>query len=197
MTGVLGFLSCAAEILRAADVAWALVGGLAVSAHVDPRFTRDVDLVLAVPDEAIAEGVVLTFVRRGWSTVAVLEHAPTGRLSTVRLQPALAPEGAMVLDLLFASCGIEAEITREAVRLEIVPGVEMPVARIGHLMAMKLLAMDDRHRPQDRADLRALLRVADPHERRLAEQAIDTITRRGFHRGRDLAALLREVVDGA
>ncbi len=35
--------------------AFALVGGLAVSARTDPRFTRDADLVVSVPDDGGAE----------------------------------------------------------------------------------------------------------------------------------------------
>jgi hypothetical protein len=37
----------------------------------------------------------------------------------------------------------------------------VPVARIGHLMALKVLARDDRRRPQDFDDLRALRREAE------------------------------------
>jgi len=33
----------------------ALVGGLAVSARTEPRFTRDLDVAVAVPDDAGAE----------------------------------------------------------------------------------------------------------------------------------------------
>ena len=35
---------------------WAVVGGLAVSARAEPRFTRDVDLALMVADDADAAG---------------------------------------------------------------------------------------------------------------------------------------------
>ncbi len=33
--------------LTATDLDWALIGGLAISARLEPRFTRDVDLVVA------------------------------------------------------------------------------------------------------------------------------------------------------
>jgi hypothetical protein len=46
----------------------------------------------------------------------------------------------MVLDLLFASSGLEREVCEAAERLEIVPGVAVPVARAGHLVGMKLLS---------------------------------------------------------
>lgn len=39
-------------------VSWALVGGFAVSVRVEPRFTRDVDVAVAVADDRQAEDVV-------------------------------------------------------------------------------------------------------------------------------------------
>jgi hypothetical protein len=41
--------------LQRASVPFALVGGLAVSVHVEPRFTRDIDLAVAVAGDAKAE----------------------------------------------------------------------------------------------------------------------------------------------
>jgi hypothetical protein len=41
------------------------------------------------------------------------------------------------IDLLFANSGIEDEIVRRADRLEVLPDVFMPVASIGHLIALK------------------------------------------------------------
>lgn len=54
---------------------------------------------------------------------------------------------------------------------------------------MKLLARDDRARPQDADDLRALIQSATPEEIAETRRAIAIITSRGFHRKRDLAAL--------
>jgi predicted nucleotidyltransferase len=70
----------------------------------------------------------------------------------------------VVADLLFASSGIEPEVVAAAEPLEIFPGVTAPVAQIGHLIALKLLARDDRTRPQDAVDLRALCDVAPETE---------------------------------
>ena len=41
--------------LDEAELRWALIGGLAVSARAEPRFTRDVDVCVVVPDDATAE----------------------------------------------------------------------------------------------------------------------------------------------
>ncbi len=48
---------------------WALVGGLAVSARAEPRFTRDVDLAVSVRDDRDAEDAVRTFLSRRYRTV--------------------------------------------------------------------------------------------------------------------------------
>lgn len=44
---------------------WALVGGLAVSARTEPRFTRDIDLVVSVANDADAERLVHDLQARG------------------------------------------------------------------------------------------------------------------------------------
>ncbi|MDZ7732581.1 MAG: nucleotidyl transferase AbiEii/AbiGii toxin family protein [Acidimicrobiia bacterium] len=140
--------------------AFALVGGLAVSARAEPRLTRDVDLAVAVADDAEAEEVVRALRVCGYSVVSALEQETTGRLASVRLRSDTEGRG-VIVDLLFASSGIEAEVAGDAERLEVLPGFVVPVARIGHLVAMKLLARDDRGRPADADDLAALRRVCD------------------------------------
>ncbi len=90
-----------------------------------------------------------------------------------------------VTDLLFASSGIEPEVSAAATRVEVIPGLEVPVASVGHLVALKLLAHDER-RPQDLVDLQALLRVASAADLDLARGACALITSRGYHRGKDL-----------
>ena len=69
----------------------------------------------------------------------------------------------------------------------------MGVARVGHLIALKVLSRDDIARPQDLVDLRALLGVASPDELRLASDSVGLIKARGYHRGRDLAEELSEL----
>ena len=69
------------------------------------------------------------------------------------------------------------------------------MARVGHLLATKILARDDKRRPQDAADLRALLAEAELGDLALAEKALTLITERGFARGRDLKAAWRTLLD--
>lgn len=80
-----------------------------------------------------------------------------------------------------------------AERLEVLLGLEIPVATTGHLIAMKLLARDDRLRPTDADDLRALATIAREPDWVEARFAVELITRRGYGRGRDLGAALAEL----
>ncbi|HEY4021282.1 MAG TPA: nucleotidyl transferase AbiEii/AbiGii toxin family protein [Pseudonocardiaceae bacterium] len=85
-------------------------------------------------------------------------------------------------------------IARSAEQLEVVPGLVLPVASTGHLIALKLLARDDVTRPQDLADLRALLTVAKPADVEVARHAVQLITDRGFNRERNLLDALDSLI---
>ena len=180
--------------LRAIEARWALIGGLAVSARAEPRTTRDIDVSVAVEDDREAENTVYRMRGRGYGIALHLEQEETDRLSTMRLAMPGDAEG-VIADLLFASSGIEPEIVAEAELLEVLQGLFVPVARTGHLLALKVLALrPDRpqERPQDFSDIRELLNVADEEEIRRARAALDLISRRGFDRGKDLEAELEE-----
>jgi hypothetical protein len=183
-------LRAVARDLASRDERWALVGGFAVSARAEPRFTRDI--AVAVSDDAAAEALTSSLMADGYRFLASVEQDATGRLATVRLASARTGHK-VVVDLLFASSGIEPEIVAAAELLDVMPGVTVPVAQVGHLIAVKVLARDDETRPQDLADLHALLEVATPGDLVLAREAIDLITRRGFHRDRDLVTALGEL----
>jgi hypothetical protein len=177
------------------DQLWALVGGFAVSARAEPRFTRDVDLAVAVADDDGAEQIVRSLFASGYRLVASVEQDTTGRLATARLVPAAdSPQADVVVDLLFASSGIEPEIVAAAEPLEILPDLVVRVAQVGHLIAVKLLARDDVTRPQDLMDLRSLIAVATTADLDCAREAVALITARGFERDRDLIAALSAVV---
>lgn len=193
MSALLDELRNAAAHLDSLGVSWALVGGLAVSARAMPRTTRDIDVAVSVRDDADAESLVFRLSGIGYRSVAVAEQRAAGRLATARLK--VPAKTTLVLDVLFASSGIEHEIARDAEVLEILPRLSVPVARVGHLMAMKLLARDDRRRPQDADDLRALMDVANEVERARCEEALTLIAQRGFHRDRDLGAAWTTILD--
>lgn len=190
MTDLGAQLEDAARLLRDVGLGFAVVGGLAVSARTEPRFTRDVDLAVAVPDDSAVERLVLLATQRGYRAFSLLDHDVAKRIATVRLQ---SEHG--VLNLLFASSGIEAEIVRDAEDLEILPGVRAPVARVPHLMAQKLLARDDRSRPQDIVDLTRLRDVATRAEIDEVRVLLGLIESRGFNRKRPLREHLRALLE--
>ena len=177
-------LTDVAGLLESRD--WALIGGLAVSARAEPRFTRDLDLAVAVPSDAHAETLIREFLAAGYGVLATVEQDAVSRLATARLEPPGEPSGGVVVDLLFASSGIEPELVRAADLIELFQGTFVPVATTGHLMALKVLSRDDRNRPQDIADLRALLNVATADDIALTRAALALVAERGFARQRDV-----------
>ena len=167
--------------LRGLGHKFALVGGLAVTLRAEPRFTQDADLAVSVTTDSEAEALVGALRQVGYELKAVVEQEATGRMATVRLTGA----GRFIVDLLFASSGIEPEIVAAATSLTVLPGLSMPVASVGHLIAMKLLSTDER-RPNDRADLVQLAAVATDNDWIVASQSVELISQRGYSRGRDL-----------
>ncbi len=113
---------------------WALVGGFAVSARAEPRFTRDIDAAVVVADDADGESLVRLLLTDGYRVMASVEQDETGRLATVRLSSPLTGDD-VVVDLLFASSGIEPEVVQAAEVTEVVPGLKLPIALTGHLIA--------------------------------------------------------------
>ncbi len=180
-----------AGLLNDREQPWALVGGLAVSVRTEPRFTRDVDLVVAVSDDKSAENLVHSLHAAGFRTMATVEQEATHRLSTVRMVPFDDTSSRLMLDLLFASSGIEAEICADAEDLQVFHQVFIPVARLYHLIALKVLARDDRNRPQDAADLRQLIAVAQESDLSAAYDAVRIIEKRGFNRSRNLVEAVK------
>lgn len=180
--------------LRALGQRWAVVGGLAVGARAEPRTTRDVDVAVAVPTDTEAERLVHALQGRGYTVSAVVEQTATARLATARLHAPETDRLEIVVDLLFASSGIEPEVVAAAEEIDLVPGLTVPVASIGHLLALKVLARDDRQRPQDWDDIRALLREATASDVDAARAALHLVALRGFHRGKRLPEELDALV---
>ena len=165
-----------------------LIGGLAVSVRTDPRFTRDIDLAVAVVDDASAKDLARNLVADGFALDTVVEQEAVGRLAMVRLSD----EQGTSIDMLVASSGIESEIVTDSETMEVLPGLALPIARVGHLIALKLLSVPP-GRETDLSDLRALASVADEVEWKRAEMAVVMIADRGFNRGRDLVVDLAEL----
>lgn len=189
MTPLQSLLKRMATFMEEHGQPWALIGGLAVSVRTEPRFTRDLDLAIAVRDDAAAEALIRRVHGAGYRVLATVEQEATHRLATARL--ASREHNGLLLDLLFASSGIEAEICASAECVEVFPAVRIPVATLPHLMALKVLARDDQTRPQDAADLRQLIVAAEARDLTEAIQAAHLIEQRGYHRGRNLTEALQ------
>jgi hypothetical protein len=61
---------------------FAVVGGIAASARGEPRFTRDVDVAVAVSGDEQAEAVLFQLGRLGYVVRATVEHDVAKRLAT-------------------------------------------------------------------------------------------------------------------
>ncbi|MGH9318973.1 MAG: nucleotidyl transferase AbiEii/AbiGii toxin family protein [Vicinamibacteria bacterium] len=179
-------LSRIAKDLTRAEASFALVGGLAVSVRTEPRFTRDADIAVAVSSDEEGEALVYSLTAAGYVVNSIVEQEAVSRLATVRLSPAGKGLLGIVIDLLFASSGIEREVVQGAERLRILERIEVPVAKVVHLIALKVLSRDDVNRPQDLVDLRALLKVASAADLEEARKAMTLIEERGYARGRNL-----------
>jgi predicted nucleotidyltransferase len=173
------------RLLTEAGYRWALVGGLAVSVRTEPRFTRDIDLTVAVASDEDAEALVRRIVTDGFTVSATLEHDVLRRLATVRLLPPGASANGVVVDLLFASSGIELDICEAAEPIEVASGVSVPVAQAGHLLAQKILSRGP-ERPQDDVDIRALMADIDSQEKDRCRQALLAVVAKGANRSKDL-----------
>ncbi len=167
--------------LREQGAAFAVVGGLAASARGEVRFTRDVDVAVAVGSDEAAEALLFGLSRGGYVVVATVEQEATSRLATARLRH----RDGIVCDLAFATSGIEGEVVRGAEELELFPGLLVPTASPAALLAMKTLSASPQ-RPRDLEDIRAIL-AANPA---LCEAEVtlllEAIQARGYARGQDL-----------
>ena len=186
-------ISTASQVLsalRQENVKGCIVGGLAVSARCDPRFTRDVDIAVVVDTDEHAEALIHALASHGLRMAGLVEQEAVGRLAMARLST----QDGLSVDLLIASSGIETEVVMNAEILEVVQGVLLPVARTGHLIALKLLSVAP-GRETDAGDLRNLAAVATEDEWNLASEAVAQIQERGFARGRQLDAELLTLRD--
>lgn len=169
-----------------------LVGGLAVSVRARPRLTRDVDLAVGVESDADAEALVRDLRARGYEIVALVEQEAVDRLATARL---VSPEG-VVVDLLFATSGLEEEAISRAETIEVDDDISVPVVRAEELLAMKILSMCER-REQDARDARWLLEVNPDIDLDAVRANLELIRTRGFDRGEHLAEKLGQMITTA
>lgn len=190
MSSVIAALRMVATDLNRVGRPWALVGALGVSVHAEPRTTKDIDVAVALADGEELEHLITALEESGYGKRKVLmQSEPTYQLGFRLLIPG--PRAHRIpVDLLTSSCGIEPEIIKAAEIIELLPGVILPVACLGHLLAMKVLSQNDWDRIRDKADIVALLARASSSDIAVAHEALTLITERGHNRGRALVSML-------
>ncbi len=182
--------------LHESGVEWCLVGGLGTSVYIEPRTTKDIDVVVSVAVEEQADSLKEFLLNRGYVNPQLLMHTtPTRRMGWRVFIPS-SVNVSIPLDILVSACGIEEDIVTSAVTIEVLPGLSLPVASLGHLVAMKILSQNSLDRLQDRVDLIALLRSATEQDRVTAARALRRISSVGFADGRDLIAELADLEAG-
>jgi hypothetical protein len=106
--------------LRGLGARWALVGAVAVAIRSEPRFTRDIDIAVAVDTDVDAERLVSALGERSYDVVSSVEHESAQRLATVRLVPTAADATTTLGDLhalIEVATPVDIEAARQAVRL--------------------------------------------------------------------------------
>ena len=179
--------------MKRVDASWALIGGFAVSAYAGGRATADIDLAVAIESNREVDRIVFGLTQLGYEVGPLLEDVETGLTSTVRM---FSPEheGRRVLtDLLVSTSGIESEVVAAATVRQVRPGFRLPIASLGHLIALKILSESD-SRLQDRIDLRNMLSISMPADVDLAAAAVALIAERGRARGKDLHRTLQRYI---
>lgn len=170
--------------LQGLGARFAIIGGVAISIRTIERFTKDLDIAIAVQSDSEAEKIVLSLSRMGYFVETVIEQDEADRLATIRLSYSGPPK--ILIDLLFSSSGIESEIVEAAEEAEIFPGIAGMVATVPSLIALKVLSADSTRRMQDIIDIQYLLQDASQQDIVEARQLLDLITTRGYNRNKDL-----------
>lgn len=140
-----------AQLLQAADVRYALVGGYALAAHGYSRFTEDVDLLVDPAPENTAR----------W--IAALSALPDGASRELAGEEdifqkqgpyAVRINDEFTVDLLPAACGHPWEELRKYIVERVVDGVPIKLLDLEGLLLTK-----EGMRPQDRADAEIIARA--------------------------------------
>ena len=185
-------LSEAVEYLEEFGLSYAVVGAIAVGARSEPRFTRDVDLAVSVDSDEHSEKFISFLISKDYELRELFQQKSSGEIITCRMAPR--NQAGIMIDFLFKTSGIEPEIVREAEIFEVSPGQHLSVAKLGHLVAMKILSRRA-NRPQDEIDLKHLINIIDSTELELARKSIALITTRKKNENRDLESELAELIN--
>lgn len=149
--------------LNAADVRYLIVGGLAVNAHGFARMTRDVDLVIEL-EPSNTQRCLRALIGAGYRLM--IPEEPAAFADAATRESWRRDKGMIVLKLwgdehrrtpvdvfVYEPFPFDREY-KEAVRVELAPGLHAPIVSLPTLLQMKLEA----GRPQDLEDIKELTR---------------------------------------
>jgi len=139
--------------LDSLNIAFAVIGGVAVSIRAVPRYTADVDAVIWTSHSDLQDLVVKL---RGFG-FATRAQDPIGFARRNRLILLEDPEGVHV-DLSIGGLPFEENTIRNADRIQVENDLSIPVAGVESLIVMKAIAS----RPKDLEDIRNLLATNAP-----------------------------------
>ncbi len=150
--------------LNGAGVRYVVVGGIAVNAHGFVRATRDIDIVLQLEASNVQHGLN-ALLEAGWK-LAIPESPAAFADPSVRER--WRREKNMIVLKLWSDLHLRTPIDifvyepfdfavehDRAIRLEIAPGIEVPILALDSLLQMKKEA----GRPQDLTDIEELTRL--------------------------------------
>lgn len=184
------------QCLSDCEVRFALIGGLAVSARSEPRFTRDVDLIVDTPTDADAEQLIRALLGKGYGLHAQLEQKSVNRLATCRLLQRDQSDG-VIVDLFFANFGIEQEVLEKASEEELTDEISLPIVQAEDLIALKLLAVSNRNRPRDSEDILNLLEHVSTARLNRTRQLLRLMAERRPVSAQNLEQLLDKLIEVA
>jgi len=184
------------QCLSDCEVRFALIGGLAVSARSEPRFTRDVDLIVDTPTDADAEQLIRALLGKGYGLHAQLEQKSVNRRATCRLLQLDQSDG-VIVDLFFANFGIEQEVLEKASEEELTDEISLPIVQAEDLIALKLLAVNNRNRPRDSEDILNLLEHVSTARLKRTRQLLRLMAERRPVSAQNLEQLLDELIEVA
>ena len=184
------------QCLSDCEVRFALIGGLAVSARSEPRFTRDVDLIVDTPTDADAEQLIRALLGKGYGLHAQLEQKSVNRRATCRLLQLDQSDG-VIVDLFFANFGIEQEVLEKASEEELTDEISLPIVQAEDLIALKLLAVNNRNRPRDSEDILNLLEHVSTARLKRTRQLLRLMAERRPVSAQNLEQLLDKLIEVA
>jgi predicted nucleotidyltransferase len=147
---LLGALAAVSDWLTTANVAYAVVGGVAASLHGRPRVTKDVDVVAIVEQSAWAK---LLKAGEAWGLRPRIEDA-LEFARTTRVLLLIHEETSIEVDLSFGMLPFERELVERA-QTRTMKQVRFPLASPEDVIVMKALAL----RPRDIADIESIVEL--------------------------------------